>query len=421
MTTKQQWTEYELGELLSYEQPTPYIVNSTDYNDKYTTPVLTAGKSFVLGYTNETSGIHDALPVIIFDDFTTASRYVNFPFKVKSSALKILTPNTMLVLPRFIYYRMQIIQFDCSTHKRYWIQQYSKIKVAIPPIPEQARIVTRIEELFSELDSGVETLKTVKDQLEVYRQAVLKYAFEGVYTARWRSENSEASPLHDLNSIKKSNPLYKDTSGDENGIHLEMPEQWLRVRIGDIFDVEVGSTPSRRIPEFWNGNIPWVSSGEVRFNSIFKTEERITQEGLDHASTNVQPVGTIMLAMIGEGKTRGQAAILNIPAAHNQNTAAILVSKTPCHPKYIYYFLQMNYENTRRVGSGNNQKALNKERVRALQLPFTTFAEQRMIVEEIESRLTVCDNIEKGVNIALVQAEALRQSILKKAFEEGSV
>lgn len=294
-------------------------------------------------------------------------------------------------------------------------------KLLVPPLPEQERIIARIEELFSELDSGVETLKTVKDQLKVYRQAVLKYAFEGVYTARWRSENSEASPLHDLNSIKKSNPLYKDTSGDENGIHLEMPEQWLRVRIGDIFDVEVGSTPSRRIPEFWNGNIPWVSSGEVRFNSIFKTEERITQEGLDHASTNVQPVGTIMLAMIGEGKTRGQAAILNIPAAHNQNTAAILVSKTPCHPKYIYYFLQMNYENTRRVGSGNNQKALNKERVRALQLPFTTFAEQRMIAEEIESRLTVCDNIEKGVNIALVQAEALRQSILKKAFEEGSV
>lgn len=132
---EQQWKEYELGELLSYEQPTPYIVESTDYNDKYTTPVLTAGKTFILGYTNETQGIYTALPVIIFDDFTTASRYVNFEFKVKSSAMKILTPNTELVLPKFIYYRMQVIQFDHSTHKRYWIQQYSKIKVKIPPIP----------------------------------------------------------------------------------------------------------------------------------------------------------------------------------------------------------------------------------------------------------------------------------------------
>ena len=124
-----------------------------------------------------------------------------------------------------------------------------------------------------------------------------------------------------------------------------------------------------------------------------------------------------MLAMIGEGKTRGQAAILNIPAAHNQNTAAILVSITPCQPKYIYYFLQMNYENTRRVGSGNNQKALNKERVRALRFPFASFEEQKIIVEEIESRFSVCDSIEKTVDTALQQAEAMRQSILKKAFE----
>ena len=177
---KSEWTEYELGELLSYEQPTPYLVSSTDYSDKFDTPVLTAGKTFVLGYTDEKDGIYDALPVIIFDDFTTASRYVNFKFKVKSSAMKILTPNTELVLPKFIYYRMQVIQFDHSTHKRYWIQQYSKIKVKIPPLAEQERIVARIEELFSELDKGVETLQKIKQQLAVYRQAVLKKAFENL-------------------------------------------------------------------------------------------------------------------------------------------------------------------------------------------------------------------------------------------------
>ena len=125
-----EYKEYELGELLYYEQPTPYIVESTDYNDAYETPVLTAGKSFILGYTDEKEGIYDQLPVIIFDDFTTASQYVNFKFKVKSSAMKILTPVTELVLPKYIYYRIQIIQFDHSTHKRYWIQQYSKIRVS---------------------------------------------------------------------------------------------------------------------------------------------------------------------------------------------------------------------------------------------------------------------------------------------------
>ena len=172
-----EYKEYELGELLSYEQPTPYIVESTDYNDAYGTPVLTAGKSFILGYTDEKEGIYDQLPVIIFDDFTTASQYVNFKFKVKSSAMKILTPVTELVLPKYIYYRMQIINFDHSTHKRYWIQQYSKIRVSVPPLSEQERIVARIEELFSQLDAGVETLKKTKAQLAVYRQAVLTEAF----------------------------------------------------------------------------------------------------------------------------------------------------------------------------------------------------------------------------------------------------
>ena len=378
---------------------------------------MTAGKSFILGYTNETTGVFDELPVIIFDDFTTATQFVNFPFKVKSSAMKILHVNTELVLPKYIYYRLQIIHFDHSTHKRYWIQQYSKIIVEIPPLDEQKRIVARIEELFSQLDSGVETLRKTKQQLAVYRQAVLKEAFEGRLSTEWRKEHSECSPARDYESIAIKGSTYKDTSGDENEIQVSFPDTWIKLRMGDVFPVEVGATPSRRVPEYWNGAINWVSSGEVRFNRIFSTAERITEVGLANSSTNVHPVGTIMLAMIGEGKTRGQAAILEIPAAHNQNTAAILVSATPCDPKYIYYFLQMNYENTRRVGSGNNQKALNKERVRALRFPFTSFVEQRVIVEEIESRLSVCDSIEQTVDAALQQAEAMRQSILKQAFE----
>ena len=104
---------YELGELLDYEQPTPYIVESTDYDEKYDIPVLTAGKSFILGYTNEKTGVYDKLPVIIFDYFTTASRYVSFPFKVKSSAMKILTANTDIVLPK---YKTVIFVNGCFWH-----------------------------------------------------------------------------------------------------------------------------------------------------------------------------------------------------------------------------------------------------------------------------------------------------------------
>ncbi|MBT9817134.1 type I restriction endonuclease subunit S [Butyricicoccus faecihominis] len=292
-----------------------------------------------------------------------------------------------------------------------------KQNVYVPSVEKQRRIISRIEELFSELDKGVETLQTIKQQLTVYRQAVLKEAFEGKLTSSWRKKHPSSVPKSDLDRIKHSNETFKDTSGDENEIALIIPNTWQLVRLGEVFEVQVGATPSRRIPAYWNGNINWISSGEVRFNNIFHTNEKITSEGLAHASTNVHPAGTVMLAMIGEGKTRGQAAILNTEAAHNQNTAAILVSNTPCSSKYLYYFLQLNYENTRRVGSGNNQKALNKERVRALKFPFTSFEEQYQIVTEIESRLSACDSIEQTVDKALTQAEAMRQSILKKAFE----
>lgn len=317
----------------------------------------------------------------------------------------------------FRYFETQLSAKGTGTTFKAINQKLIKnLEIPIPPLNEQFRIVARIEELFSELDKAVGTLKTTKEQLEVYRQAVLKAAFEGKYTKWWR-KNHNVSANGEYCELRKENQVFKDTSGDENELSLNIPDEWMKVRLGEIFDVEVGATPSRQHAEYWNGSIPWVSSGEVRFTTINKTREMITDIGLKNASTNLQPIGTVLLAMIGEGKTRGQSAILNIPAAHNQNTAAILVSKTLCQPKYIYYFLQLNYENTRRVGSGNNQKALNKERVRAIRVPFAPIAEQSIIVKEIEKRLSICENIEQTVNTALAQADAMRQSILKQAFE----
>lgn len=317
----------------------------------------------------------------------------------------------------FRYFETQLSAKGTGTTFKAINQKLIKnLEIPIPPLNEQTCIVARIEELFSELDKAVGTLKTTKEQLEVYRQAVLKAAFEGKYTKWWR-KNHNVSANEEYCELRKENQVFKDTSGDENELSLNIPDEWMKVRLGEIFDVEVGATPSRQHAEYWNGSIPWVSSGEVRFTTINKTREMITDIGLKNASTNLQPIGTVLLAMIGEGKTRGQSAILNIPAAHNQNTAAILVSKTLCQPKYIYYFLQLNYENTRRVGSGNNQKALNKERVRAIRVPFAPIAEQSIIVKEIEKRLSICENIEQTVNTALAQADAMRQSILKQAFE----
>ena len=324
---------------------------------------------------------------------------------------------------KFYYYYFQKNEYNQlrSTFVGGGIKNSSKkrigaLSVPVPCLKEQEQIVFRIEELFSQLDDGIKTLERTKEQLKVYRQAVLKEAFEGKFTETWRKQN-QSSTMTDFEKIKKNHSIFKDISGDENELSLNLSDSAIKIRLGEIFEVEVGATPKRAVPEYWNGEINWVSSGEVHFNKINVTKETITFEGVKNSSTSVQPSGTVLLAMIGEGKTRGQAAILNVEAAHNQNTAAILVSKTPCNPKYIYYFLMLNYEHTRRVGSGNNQKALNKERVKALRFPFVSFNEQNEIVKEIESRLSVCDSIEQTTENALKQAEALRQSILKQAFE----
>ena len=146
------WYECKLENIVDYEQPQAYIVNSTEYSDKYKTPVLTAGKSFIIGYTNETNGIFNKLPVIIFDDFTTDSKYVDFPFKVKSSAMKILKVNPEVNI-KYIALFMSKKRLTSETHKRYWISEYSKLPLPLPPRSEQDKIVKQVKIIFDNLDS----------------------------------------------------------------------------------------------------------------------------------------------------------------------------------------------------------------------------------------------------------------------------
>ena len=148
----QGWAVCRLEDIVKYEQPSQYIVESTSYKEEYKTPVLTAGKSFILGYTDETQGIYDKLPAIIFDDFTTDSHLVDFPFKVKSSAMKILQVNKEINI-NYVAYFMSITRLIGDTHKRYWISEYSKIQIPIPPLAEQQRIVAKKESIFEILNS----------------------------------------------------------------------------------------------------------------------------------------------------------------------------------------------------------------------------------------------------------------------------
>ena len=169
-----EWETIMLGDILSYEQPKDYIVKSEEYNNKYKYPVLTAGKTFILGYTNEEFGIYNKLPVIIFDDFTTDAQYVDFPFKVKSSAIKIL--KSKYYNTKLIYELIKNIKFNARTHKRYYISEYQYLKIKIPKsIKEQEKIGGYL----SLLDAEIDNLKKQKELIKEMKRGAMQKLLSG--------------------------------------------------------------------------------------------------------------------------------------------------------------------------------------------------------------------------------------------------
>lgn len=174
----------ELGDVLSYEQPTKYIVKSTQYDDEYPIPVLTAGKSFILGYTNEEDGIYYASkkdPVIIFDDFTSGYHWVEFNFKIKSSAMKMIKPKKNVNF-KYCYYYMGKYYTDITDHKRLWISIYSKNIIPIPSIPVQDHIVSILDDfnkIVSDINEGLpKEIELRQKQYEYYRERLLDFKRE---------------------------------------------------------------------------------------------------------------------------------------------------------------------------------------------------------------------------------------------------
>jgi type I restriction enzyme S subunit len=302
----------------------------------------------------------------------------------------------------------------------------------LAPLPEQHRIVAEIEKQFTRLDASVESLKRAQANLKRCRASVLKSACEGSLVPTEaelaRAEGRDYEPagvlleriLAERRARWEAQPKRKGKYKEANSIGIfkfaDFPEGWTRTTIGRCFDVYVGATPSRKRPDFWNGVVRWVSSGEVAFNRINETRECITEEGVKNSSVNLHPPGTVLLGMIGEGKTRGQVSILDVPACNSQNSAAIRVSEVGLVPEYVFYYLWSQYGATRLIGSGNNQPALNKSRVQEIPLPLPPLAEQNRIVAEVERRLSVIQQAEATVAANLKRAERLRQSILKQAF-----
>ena len=200
----------KLDSCLDFEQPTAYLVKSTEYDDSYDTPVLTAGQSLLLGYTNETDGIYKASkekPCIIFDDFTTSFHWIDYSFKVKSSAMKMLRPKNGVNF-RFVYYSMKCIDFIPGGHQRHWISKYSQFEIPMPSLEEQARIVGILDTFTSATDNLKEQIAQRRKQYEYYRDQLLD--LEGKERVEWKK-------LGDVANLVRGKVISKDYIRDFGG------------------------------------------------------------------------------------------------------------------------------------------------------------------------------------------------------------
>ncbi|WP_394144822.1 restriction endonuclease subunit S [Vibrio atypicus] len=169
------WKKVELGKLLDYKQPTPYLVKSTEYSNEYPTPVLTAGKTFILGYSNEDFGIfREELPAIIFDDFTTASKFVDFPFKAKSSAMKILIAKDGVSI-KYVYEAMQVLNYPVGGHQRHWISIFANLVIGLPEPEEQQKIAS----VLTAADKEIEILEAKLTHFKQEKKALMQQLLTG--------------------------------------------------------------------------------------------------------------------------------------------------------------------------------------------------------------------------------------------------
>lgn len=447
------WAECTFEQLLDYIQPGPYIVESTDYSDKYQTPVLTAGKSFIKGYTNEKTGIFDSLPTIIFDDFTTATQFVNFPFKVKSSAMKILVPAASEINIKFLYYLMQVTHVNADSHKRYWIGIYSKEKIAIPSYAEQKRIVAKIEELFSELDNGIAALKTAREQLKVYRQAVLKHAFEGRLTAKWREENANKleSPEQFIARIQeerkdiyrvqlaewnvavaewesqgkegKAPPRPKQPKNSASRVNKcnNLPESWALVPLEELISFgpsngwspkatnDVTSTKAITLTATTSGKFDgtqfkYIDARIPKHSSLWlKKNDILVQRG-----NTIEYVGVPSLYCGDDNQFIYPDLIMKIQTSKSVS------------PQYITHAMSMvssrSFLRERAVGAAGSMPKINQQTVSSLPIPICSELEQQKIITLLEEKLSIIDSTLHEIHFQLERSAVLRQSILKKAF-----
>lgn len=264
-----------------------------------------------------------------------------------------------------------------------------QMQIVVPPLPEQQAIVAKIEELLSELENGKQQLLTAQQQLKVYRQSLLKWAFEGKLTNK---------------NVKKG----------------ELPKGWKIVKLSDLGTWKGGGTPSKQIGKYWeNGSNLWVTSKDMKIGVINDSINKITDEAILNSSANRIPKGAILFVMrSGILRHTFPVAIAGKDLTVNQDLQTLSPNGLATS-EFIYWFIRAFNNDIRQKCSkdGTTVESIESSSLKNYPFILPPLSEQQLIVSELESKLTVCDKIEETISQSLQQAETLKQSILKKAFE----
>jgi type I restriction enzyme, S subunit len=288
------WEMVRLGDVLDYEQPTNYIVTSDFYDDSFATPVLTAGKSFVLGFTNEVDGVFTNLPVIIFDDFTTASKYVDFPFKVKSSAMKILKAKEGLADTRFMFYLLQTLNLDSEQHKRYWISKFAPLQIPLPPLPTQKRI--------AEILDAADALRRKDQELLKKYDELAQAIFIDMFGDPVKNEKGWAlkpfgelfdSRLGKMLDAKKQNGIFKHKYLGNSNV------KWFSFQLNNLAEMTFDEKELKTF-DLQYGDLLICEGGEVGRSAVWKdgTKNIFFQKAIHRARARTQMINTEYVAML---------------------------------------------------------------------------------------------------------------------------
>ncbi len=289
---------------------------------------------------------------------------------------------------KLFYYSGEIVKFQAGSNnlRNLKFPDFIKIEVPIPPLPEQQAIVSKIEELLSELENGKQQLLTAQQQLKVYRQSLLKWAFEG----------------------KLTNKKVKDG---------ELPKGWKFEELKNVCDIKRGKSKHRprNEPSLFGGKYPFIQTGDIReVNGGYIKKYSQTYSELGLQQSKLWPKGTLCITIAAN---IGETAILDFDACFPDSVVGLLSDEKLLLNKYTNYFFISHKSKLEKLAPATAQKNINVDILEKVKIPLPSLSEQQLIVSELESKLTVCDKIEETISQSLQQAETLRQSILKKAFE----